>query len=96
MSIIIIYIIIIILKIIIIIIVLTFINLNHNFFKNISAAKQSQDTTDRLSISSESDCAKLSTSVPKGIISTIINFQPHRERGRYFGFNLKLFGKIRI
>ncbi|KAL7015987.1 hypothetical protein ACKWTF_016758 [Chironomus riparius] len=37
---------------------------------------------DRLSISSDSDCAKLSSSVPKGIFNSIINFQPYRERGR--------------
>jgi hypothetical protein len=40
---------------------------------------------DRISISSDSECNNklLSTSVPsKGILSSIINFQPYRERGK--------------
>lgn len=37
---------------------------------------------DRLSISSDYDCTGLSSSAPKGILSTLINFQPYRERGR--------------
>lgn len=32
--------------------------------------------------SNEVDCSKLSSSAPKGILSSIINFQPYRERGR--------------
>lgn len=31
---------------------------------------------------SESDCAKLSTSVPKAALNALSNFQPYRERGR--------------
>ncbi|KAG5669423.1 hypothetical protein PVAND_017310 [Polypedilum vanderplanki] len=56
-------------------------DINETDFNNDKITKPEKEQ-DRLSISSESDCAKISTSVPKGIISSIINFQPHRERGR--------------
>lgn len=45
-------------------------------------AKQNFQELDHIS-SSESECAKLSTSAPKGVLSALTNFQPYRERGRW-------------
>lgn len=49
--------------------------------KFLVVAKQSVLELDGVSYSSESDCAKLSTSAPR-VLSALTNFQPYRERGR--------------
>lgn len=52
------------------------------FTKNVS---NGQDTQDKISINSDCELEKLSTSAPKGIIGALNplnNFQPYRERGR--------------
>ncbi|CRL08012.1 CLUMA_CG020849, isoform A [Clunio marinus] len=50
--------------------------------ENIEENPKINQEVDRLSTSSESECAKLSSSAPKGVLNSLINFQPYRERGR--------------
>lgn len=56
---------------------------DNEVFKEI--ANNGQDTLDKLSVNSDCDLEKLSTSAPKGVsgmLNPLNNFQPYRERGR--------------